>query len=338
MITIKDIAKRAGVSIATVSRVINKNYTVSPEAETKVLQVIKELNYYPNSIARSLKKDSTYTIGFLVSDISNTHLTTMAKAVEDVISKENYSMIVCSTENKKEREFSYLKLLMSRKIDGLIINTTGENDELIASLSEKLPIVCVHRRILKNNFHGDFVDDNCIQGAYDLTKHLLSLGHRKIFVLNGGLIISTGSERFEGFKRAMREAGIEVNDDYPYRYDGDFSFQAGYQGAAQMMGMIDRPTAIVIMNNTMTLGALKFFKTKGLKIPEEISVASYVSIGDTDLLYVQPTIMTQNPWVIGTKAARLLLDRIKDKELGNREIIYESQLVVGNGVKAIGQF
>lgn len=140
-VTIKDVAKLAGVSIATVSRVINDNYYVSPEIKEKVLQAIEDLDYYPNYVARSLKSEKTNSIGFLVSDISNTYFTTMAKALEDVIHKKNYSLIVCSTEDKKEKELAYLKLLISKKVDGLILNTTGKNDELIAELSKQLPIV-----------------------------------------------------------------------------------------------------------------------------------------------------------------------------------------------------
>jgi len=330
-VTIKDVAKKAGVSIATVSRVINNNYNVSPEIKEKVLRAIEELNYYPNSVARSLKNDSmTHTIGFLVSDISNNYFTIMAKAVEEVIHKEGYSLIVCSTNDIKERESVYLKLLLSKKVDGLILNTTGENDDFITELSERLPIVLVNRRIYNLNFKGDFIDSDNIEGTYKLVTHLLALGHRKIGVINGTLSVSTGRERFKGFERAMSEVGIYVDESYPYRYDGNFTMESGYQGAAKIFNASDKPSAIVIMNNVMAIGALKYFRANNIKVPEDISVVAYGNIDNSDLLYIQPTIVTLDAWVIGNKAGEMILERIKRKNIPNREIIFVPQLIEGN--------
>ncbi|MDN5276207.1 MAG: hypothetical protein PWR01_172 [Clostridiales bacterium] len=335
-VTIKDVAKRAGVSIATVSRVINNNYYVSPEIREKVLRAIEELNYYPNSVARSLKNDSTtHTIGFLVSDISNNYFTIMAKAVEEVVHKEGYSLIVCSTNDVKKRELVYLKLLISKKVDGLILNTTGENDDFIATLSERLPIVLVNRRVYNQNFRGDFIDSDNIEGTYKLVTYLLSMGHRKIGVINGTLSVSTGRERFKGFERAMSEVGIFVDESYPYRYDGDFTMESGYQGAAKMVNMHQKPSAIVIMNNVMAIGALKYFRANNIRVPEDVSIVAYGNIDNSDLLYVQPTIVTLDPWSIGNKAGEMILERIKNRNMGNREVIFVPQLVEGNSVKKL---
>lgn len=333
--TIKDVAKYAGVSIATVSRVINKNYYVSPSIEEKVSNAIKELGYYPNSVARSLKNDSTHTIGFVVSDISNNHYIKIAKALEEVIEHEKYNIIVCSTENKKDREKAYIELLMSKKVDGLIINTTGKNDDFISHISNNVKIVLINRKIKGTNFKGDFIDSNNFEGGYSLVSHISSLGHRKIAVINGDLELSTGWERFEGFKRAMQETGLDVQNDYKYRYDGDFSIESGYQGAAKIMNLSDKPTAVVVMNNSMAIGALRYFKSYQINVPQDISIVSYGNIDNIDLLYVQPSIVTLNAWVIGNKAGEMILDRIKDKSISNREVIYTPQLVIGNGVQSI---
>ena len=334
-VTIKDVAKTAGVSIATVSRVINKNYYVSSEVENKVLLAIEKLNYYPNTIARSLKINSTNTIGFLVSDVANTYFTTMAKALEDVISKENYSLIVCSTENKKERELTYLELLKSKKVDALVLNTTGKNDDFVISMSHNLPIVTVNRRIGSSDFRGDFFDSDNIQGTYLLTKHLLSLGHRKIFTLNGPFHLSTGYERYEGFKMAMGEIGVEVDNKHLYQYQGNFTLDSGFQGAAYMMSLEDRPTAILVMNNMMAIGVLKYFKMHEIDIPGEISIASYGNIENLELMSTQPSITSFDPTVIGKRIGEVLLERIKNNTLANREMIYQPQLIIGNGVRSI---
>lgn len=334
-VTIKDVAKHAEVSIATVSRVINKNYYVSPETSEKVLQAIDKLNYYPNSVARSLKSNSTLTIGFLVSDISNGYFISVIRAVEDIVSKENYNIIVCSTSDKLEEELVYLKLLMSKQVDGMVINTSGKNDDFIASLSNQMPIVLLNRKINRNDFKGDLIDSDNTQGAYALTAHLLSLGHRKIGVINGNLGVSTGNERFAGFKKAMLEAGIAVNDDYQYRYDGDFTMDSGFQGAARLMEPQDRPTAILVMNNAMTMGAIKYCRANGIEVPGHISVACYGNIDNIELMYVQPSIVTLNPVSIGHKIGEFILERIKNHNLTNRSFIYSPQLVPGNGVKSL---
>jgi len=334
-ITIKDVAKHAEVSIATVSRVINKNYYVSPETSEKVLQAIDKLNYYPNSVARSLKNNSTQTIGFLVSDISNNYFISVAKAVEDIISKENYNIIVCSTKDKKDEELVYLKLLMSKQVDGLIINTSGKNDEFITSLSKQMPITLLNRQINREDFKGDFIDSDNIQGTYILTSHLLSLGHRKIAVINGNLTVSTGVDRFMGFQKAMLEAGIEVNNDYSYRYDGDFTMESGFTGALKLMEPKDRPTAILGMNNVMTVGALKYLRLNGFLVPNEISVACYGNIDNIELMYIQPSIVTMNPVTIGQKIGEFMLERIKNNKLANRQFNYSPQLIPGNAVKPI---
>lgn len=336
-VTIKDVAEFAGVSIATVSRVVNKNYIVSDAVEKKVVKAIKELNYYPNSIARSLKVNSTNMIGFLVSDISNTYFTTMAKALEDVVNKESYNLIVCSTENKKERELAYLELLKSKQVDALVLNTTGLNEDYVISMSNSFPVVTVNRRIINSSFSfkGDFVDSDNIQGTYILTKHLLSLGHRKIFVINGASHLSTGYERYEGFKKAMNEIGLKINGDYIYSYEGDFTLESGFQGAASMMRLDDRPTALLVMNNMMAIGALKYLKLHGIDIPNELSIASYGNIENLELMSIQPSIISFDPTNIGTKIGELILERISDRSLANREIIYQPLLIIGNGIRSI---
>lgn len=334
-ITIKDIASHAEVSIATVSRVINNNYTVSQEIKERVYKAISELNYYPNFVARSLKNDSTFTIGFVVSDISNKYFTNIAKAVEDVVEKKGYNIIFCSTKHQKKRELDYLMLLMSRKVDGLLINTTGENDDFIATLSQKVPTVLLDRKVSNTIFKGDYLNSNNMQGGYDLTHHLLSLGHRKIAVINGNLNVSTGRERFEGFKRAMSEVGIEVDENYIYMHVGDFDNESGYQGAAKLTRLEDRPTAIVSMNNEMTIGALKYFRANNISSPEDISIVSYGNMDNLELMYVQPSIVTLNLWLMGTRAGEMILDRMGSMPIDNREIIFTPQLIVGNGVKSI---
>lgn len=336
-VTIKDVAKLANVSPATVSRVINKNQKVDSGIKDRVLDIIKQVNYLPNSNARSLKKDTTLIIGLLVSDISNPYFTTIAKSIENVASRNDYNIIFCSTENNKEKEMLYLNLLIGRNIDALVLNTTGYNDEFICELSKSLPVVLLDRKIDNNSFKGDLVAVDDFQIGYMLATKLISLGHRKIGVINGLLNVSTGAERFLGFKSAMKKIGIDVDYTYPYIYNGDFTMESGYQEASKLCKSKDRPTALVIMNNEMAYGALSYFRVHDIAIPEELSLVAYGYFKNINLMYTVPSIAVLEPEIIGDKAAELIVERIGNNlsELNNRTILYTPQFVDGNSTKPI---
>jgi DNA-binding LacI/PurR family transcriptional regulator len=331
--TIKDVARYAGVSIATVSRVINSNYYVSPGLRKKVNTAIAKTGYYPNSIARSLKFSSTFTIGFIVFNISNKYFMTLAKSIEDVVSRENYNLILCSTEGEMGKELLHLRNLASKKIDGLIITSTGGNEDTIVELSAGIPTVLLHRRLYRSGYHGDFVDSNNKQGGYTLTRHLLDAGHRAVAVINGPGNLSSAIERYSGYKRALREQGIKLNRSLIY--EGDYSFESGFQGARRLMAAPHPPTALVVMSHEMTLGALTFLRSAGIRIPKQLSLVAYGNIENREILYIEPTIVTQDPHVLGENCAVSILERIKQPDLPGREMIYEPELVQGNSVRVL---
>lgn len=336
-VTIRDVARDAGVSTATVSRVLNSNYYVSPELSDKVMASIKKLNYYPNSIARSLKNESTHTIGLIVSDISNDFFTIIARSIEDVIKEHNYNLIVCSTDNQQEKEYVYLQLLLEKKVDGIILNTTGMNNAFISDISQQTPIVLCCRRVEDAAFKGDFVDSDNPSGSYDLTRHLIGLGHTRIGVVNGQHYVSSAKERYEGFCRAMQSIGISICQDYPYLFNGDFNrTQSGYEGASFLLEQASPPTAIIAMNNELTIGALRYCKEKEIRIPQDVSICCYGDIINVDLFYVQPSNVTMNSWSIGARIANMIVDRIEHKnQIPNREILFSPQLIIGNSVSRV---
>lgn len=331
-VTIKDVAKEANVSIATVSRVLNQNYFVSPELEKKVMDAIKKLNYYPNSVARSLKNESTQTIGLIVSDISNSFFTIVNRAVEDVLKKYKYNLIVCSTDNQKEKEYSCFQLLLEKKVDGIILNTTGFNHDFVASVSQQLPIVLCGRKVESTSFHGDLVDSDNITGTYKMVRHIIELGHKKIGFIGGQQTISSGQERYEGFRRAMETIDITVDDSYPYQFAGNYNrSQSGYDGAQYLLTLPEPPTAILAMNNELAIGALRYFHSHNIAIPRQVSFACYGNILNVDLFYVQPDNVDMDPQQIGTKMGEMLLERIESKNnLPNREIRFSPVLIQGN--------
>ena len=332
-VTVKDVARIAGVSIATVSRVINKTNYVSPEVEKKVHEAIVEVGYVPNSVARSLKMTSTFSVGFLVSDISNKYFMTIAKAIEDKISKKNFNLIIASTEGDADRELTYLNMLVGKKVDGLILNTSGKNDAFIAKLSSNIPTVLLHRKLSVEGFVGDIVDSNNIQGGYGLASELLSQGHRRIGIVSGPLQLSTGRERFEGMLRALKEFNCVL--DHELIYEGDFTYDSGLMGARILLNKKNPPSALVLANNQMAIGALLYMKKAKIRIPEDVSVVAYGNIDLQELLFINLTIANQDPWALGSRAGQLVLDRINHLSEPNHEVIFESNVIRGDSVMPV---
>ena len=331
-VTIRDVANRAGVSVSTVSRVINEDSRVNAQMKIAVLKAQAELGYFQNSIARSLKTNSTYTIGFVASDISNTYLMMVARAIENLINKHQYNLLVCSTEDSKELELSYLKLLNSKNIDGLVLNGTGLNEQFILEMNKRIPTVLIHRRLKSPEFIGDLVDSDNEQGAYLLTKHMTQLGHKKILVIKGPDTHSNSLERLAGVRRAMKEINIDIDRNYPYIFNGNFFLESGYDAVEYLCRLPDRPTAIISFNTMMTIGALKCLKEKNINAPEDISIASTNKIEHIELMAIRPTVIDYDPKLLGAQAGEFLLERLNDNSLANRECIFTAKIIHGNAV------
>lgn len=332
--TIKDIAKAANVSIATVSRVINQSENVTPELVERVQSAVKQLNYSPNAVARSLKNSKTAVIAFLVSNISDPFFIKIGRGIEAYIQNYGYNLMVCSIGHVKEREQDYLKLLQGKKVDGMIINTTGYNDESISALSRKIPIVLSNRRINDRSFVGDFVDQENVGDTYALTNQLLINGHKRIALVNGPDHVSTAYERYRGFCSAMREADLAIDATYPYQYSNTFTTQTGYDGARVLMSLPDPPTAFVFASSELAFGGMRYFKQKGIRVPQDISFVCIGDLANRDLLYTQPTLSSVNLHGMGERMAELLLERIQTgTPIPNREIRFSSTILQGNSIK-----
>jgi DNA-binding LacI/PurR family transcriptional regulator len=314
------------VSTATVSRVLNDNYYVSPDLKASVMKAISELNYTPNAIARWLKNESTHIIGYVVSDISNNYFTTLVNAVEKKVNKYNYSIIIFNCGRNPKKELSYLQLLMKMNVDGIIINTTGGNDDYLAYISQTIPVVSLSRRIQSQKYAGDFIDSNNYEGGYQLTNHLISKGHTQIGVINGDLNLSSGQERFNGFQSCLKDRDINPPDEFIYA--GDFTSESGYLCAQYLFSLASRPTAIIAMNNSMALGAMKYFIDNSISVPEDIILTCYGNIDNIDLLRIKPIYVTLDPVTIGNKCGELLLNRIENPALPIQQIIYEPRLII----------
>lgn len=333
----KDIAAHCGVSVATVSRVLNGNYYVSPEIEKKVRDCIAAFDYSPNSFARGLKINKSGIIGYITSDISNSYHITVAKAIEDVIREHGYSLIVCSTQGSKEAEEQYLKRLESQGVDALILNSLGLSDSMVLEMNRSIPMVLVNRRLNIPGLKADFADCDNVEGMRTITWELLRAGHRRIFLLEGESHLSNARERFAGFALAFADFGISIDESYPYRYIDGYTTAAGVRGAQHLISipLEDRPTAILGTNNLTTLGAMKTLLHSGYHIPEDFSLAGFNAIENIELMQCRPTLVSFDPYDIGRSAGLSILERIAGSDIENREFIAPATLVRGNSIQPI---
>ncbi|PTM59803.1 LacI family DNA-binding transcriptional regulator [Desmospora activa] len=310
-ITIKDVAKESGVSTASISRVLNESGYVSNETKARVLAAVKKLNYQPNAIARSLKQDKTNTIGVVVPDIANPYFMKIAKAIEDTVSNSGYNLIFCSFDEDSEKERELLTVMYEKRVDAIVLATSGESEDIVASAG--IPIVLLDRKMEIESQQLDYVIEDNIQAAYGLTKTLLEQGHRQIGVVNGSLKVSTGWERYEGYKQAMQE--YRLKEDLQFAYQGNFAQQDGCLAVDYFLSLDKKPTAILSFNNTMSFGVILELRRRGYNIPEDMVVASYGEVEAAQLLdNPQIIYVKQEPYEMGLKVGKIIMHRLQKRK------------------------
>lgn len=326
MITIADVAKRAGVSKMTVSRVINDSGYTSKETRERVEQAIQELGYIPNALARSLRFKQTRTIGLIVTDITNPFFTTLARGVEDTASEQDFSVIFCNTDESLDEEARYVNVLMQKQIDGLLLVPAGGSLESVDFLHDhNLPFVLLDRRI--PNITADVVYSNHEQGAYELTRHLLELGHERIALLSGPAEVTSASDRVAGYRRALAEAGMGQH--VTPVYYSPFTREGGYKTAQQALAATPRPTALFAANNFIAVGALRALRDTGLKTVKDISIVTFDDLAESFIVEPFMTMIKQPAYEIGQRATALLLDRLEGKGPDSvQEIVLPTELII----------
>jgi LacI family transcriptional regulator len=286
MATIKDVAARAGVSYTTVSHVVNKTKRVSDHVRSEVESAIHELGYVPNTVARSLKRRTTLTIGLLISNSTNPFFAELARGIEDACYQRGYSVILCNSEDDPEREQAYLRVLLEKRVDGLIIGSTGENNTFAKQLQRlRLPLVIIDRPIA--GVDSDLVQVDHEQGGYLATQHLLELGHRDVGCIAGPSTAVVSIDRVAGYRRALAEAAL------PYRealgIESDFTCEGGYQSAAHLLRRTQF-SAVFAGNDLMGIGVLRWAKEQRFSVPEQLSL---IGFDDIELCrYVYPALTT----------------------------------------------
>ncbi|HHW48115.1 MAG TPA: LacI family transcriptional regulator [Clostridiaceae bacterium] len=325
--TLKDIAEHLNVSVSTVSRVINGKGRVGKETRERVLEAIKELNYQPNEIARSLKRQSSRTIGVIVPDISNAFYANIIKGIEKVARENEKSIIVCNSDENITLEEEYVQLLAQKQVIGLIVASVGGNAEVFKQYRQHgLPIVFIDN-LPKIEDNYDFVAIDNYKASYKLAEHLIEQGYRKFAIITGPLNQSTASERQEGFIKCLKDNGIEIN--YKFIASGEFKLESGYSIMKKWLKGIDKPMALFAANNFIAYGAIKAINEEGLKIPEDIAVVCFDAVDVTGLIKPQITSVNQPAFDIGTIAANIIIRKEKNKKVKAYEkVILEPDMAI----------
>lgn len=326
MPTISDVAKHAGVSPITVSRVINNSGYISQKTREQVEAAVAKVGYIPNKVARGLRLKRTYTLALIITDITNPFFTTLARGVEDAASGGEYSVIFCNTDESEAKEHKYLHLMLQQQVDGVILVPARSKPDSIRYVQQRqIPIVVVDRRIPGMN--TDIVRCDSEEGAYRLVQLLLDLGHRRIAMLNGTEGVSTADDRLLGYQRAMQDSGSK--SDTNWVFSGSFTVASGYEMARQALTLIPRPTAVFAANNFIAIGALKALQGQGLRVPEDIAVVGFDDLPLNLALFPFLTVALQPVYEMGQQATRLLLDRLAGTAPEQyQELILPTELIV----------
>lgn len=326
-VTIKDVAEKAGVNPSTVSRVINEDPKLSIREETRkrIMDVIRELDYRPNGIARSLRLKHTRTLGMLIPDITNPFFPEVIKGAESAAVERGFSLILCNTNEEEEKEKAYLELLVEKKVDGFLVATASSYDRTVEFLREKgYPFVLVNRR--SRDVTGRFVVCDDVEGARMVVEHLIELGHRRIAHIAGLLFTETGLSRLEGYRAALNNR--EIDFDPVYMIEGGFREQDGYRAAQRLLDLPLRPTAIFAANDLVALGALTAAAESGLRVPEDISIVGYNDIPLAEKVTPPLTTIRVPLYDMGYLAGEILTKIILGEEVPEDQVILKPELVV----------
>ncbi len=326
MPTIRDVAKLAGVSTMTVSRVVNDSGYVSEATRVKVASVVAEIGYVPNMLGPSLRFKQTNTLALVITDITNPFWTTVARGVEDAAHEQGFSVILCNTDESNEKQDHYLTMLLKRRIDGMLLVPTSSSAEDVQRIQkQEITIVLLDRQV--SNVDVDIVRSDSVTGAYQIVNYLLTLGHRRIGMLAGPRDVSTSTDRVTGYRQALRAAGLGT--EHEQLIWGQFTYRSGYEMGKEMLTAVSPPTAIFAANNFIAIGAMRAAQELGLKVPNDISIASFgdipIDINPTPFL----TVATHPIYEMGYQATQLLLARIAGEAPAEfQEIILPTEIVI----------
>jgi LacI family transcriptional regulator len=318
--TIHEVARLARVSSATVSRVLNGSPTVRLEHRTRVLEAVTRSGYRPNRLARNLRRQQAETIGVLVPDVENPHFSESVRVFEDAAFRAGYRLLLCNTDETPEKQRAYLKVLADERVLGVIVapaDSTGAGLEPLFALD--IPVVAFDRLVSDGRADAVLCDNR--SATQQATEHLVFLGHQRIAFVGGRPDVETGAERLDGYLAAMRAAALT-----PFSVNGGFRRELAEHEVKELLGIAARPTALVIANNLMAVGALRAIRSAGLGIPTEIAVVAVDDPPWAELVEPPLTVVAQPVRRMAETAIHLLLERIEGRRVEPTRIVLPVQL------------
>jgi LacI family transcriptional regulator len=326
MPTMADVAARAGVSVATVSRALSGDpKRVSAPVLQRIIDAAEELDYIPNNLARNMRAGSSRILGLIISDIGNPFFTAVVRGVEDVAQRHGYSLVLSNTDEDPDREAASLGVMAAERAAGLIIATTNQNGTALRRFADMgLAIVAIDRHVVDLPTDSVVVDNE--SASYEAVMHLVRLGHRRIAIIGGPADADTARERMRGYERALREARIDLQDELVRQ--GDFRETAGLTMTRELLDLPDPPTAIFAVNNLTTIGVLGALRERGVEVPSAISVVGFDDIPTAELLDPPLTVIQQPTYRVGVRAADLLIRRLREPDAAVKEVVLSARLVV----------
>jgi len=324
VVTLNEVAKKAGVAPITVSRVVNGTGYVKLEVRRRVEAAVAELGYVPNSVARSLKSRRTNTLALVLSDLSNPFFTTVARGVEDAASDAGYMTIICNTDESESEERRYLRMLLQQRVDGILLVPASGTGETVRQLRKHgTEVVVLDRRVA--DAPADVARCDSEGGAYALGKLVAGLGHRRAAILAGPEGISVTQERVRGFRRAMDEAGAVPCSEL----HGEMTPESGRALATEALSLSPRPTALFAANNFIAIGALNALRDASLRVPEDIALVAFDDLPPALVTFPFLTVSAQPAYEMGRRGVELLFDRLEGRAPEHyREIVLPTELVV----------
>jgi LacI family transcriptional regulator, fructose operon transcriptional repressor len=325
VVNINDVAQHAGVSSATVSRVLAKKPHVRQEVQERVWKAIHELGYRPNRVARSLRAQKSKLIGLIISDIQNPFFTSIVRAIEDIAHQQGYSVILCNTDESPEKEKFYLDLMYDENVSGIIVCPARENTQYsLDQFVNAIPLVTLDRRLIGLDTDAILLDN--VDSACRLVKHLIGNGYKRIGAVIGTSDFTTGLERYKGYRLALEQHNMPFDPELVIQVPP--KTDEGYRAGLQLLKLPQRPEALIAGNNLLTLGILKAIREHGLNIPQQIAVAGFDEMPWSALVEPGITVIEQPTYELGRTAAEVLLRRMENPARPPREVVLKGRLIV----------
>jgi len=329
----KQIAQLAGVSLGTVSHVLNGTAHVREPLRERVMEAVRACGYQPSQLARGLRRDKTDILAMLIPDIANPFFPSVVRGAEDVAFRNGYRLVLSNTDNDHAKEMAQLTALRTYLPSGLIVIPSSFSEVTAQAESYRqsgAAVVCVDR--LPRDWHGDTVTIDNVQGVQKAIQQLLALGHKRIAAITGPLHLTNSSERLQGFRLAMHEAGIEPPAEY--FVESTFDREGGYKKALELFDRAEAPTAIFACNDLIALGVLLAARERGIRVPEELSIVGFDGMDLTEITTPQLASVVQSPYEIGAAAAQLVLDRLANPDSPAQHVVVPTTFKAGGSIAA----